>query len=175
MTDTETLTPISADEHAKTMAEYIREGEARAYALDNRGPIRFGPDGKVHKDILDAYQEHGFYVFENVVTDEELNELRADVETVLQRAPVSPDSDVDALGRPALGPEFVRAPYRFAKPLSDPLGGTTKNKGRHPVKMLNPTPSDDAPSWTIELLHGNLHLMDSCLRLYGHPGLLAVA
>ncbi|WP_339712844.1 phytanoyl-CoA dioxygenase family protein [uncultured Sneathiella sp.] len=175
MTDSDTLSQMSAEEHAKTMADYIKAGEARAYALGNRGPIRFGPDGKLHHDILDAYQEHGFYVFENVVGSEELAELRADVEDVLQRAPVSPESDVDALGRPALGPEFGRYPYRFAKPLSDPLGGTTKNKGRHPVKMSNPTPSKDAPSWTIELLHGNLHLMDSCLRLYGHPGLLAIA
>lgn len=166
---------LSAAEHAKSMAGYIREGEARAYALGNRGPIRMGPDGKLADDILAAYREHGFYVFENVVSGEELEDLRSDVDYVLSRAPVTPDSNIDAEGRPAMGPEFVRQPYRFAKPLSDPLGGTTKNKGRHPVKMLDPTPEGDAPNWTIELLTGNLHLMDSCLRLYGHPGLLAVA
>lgn len=166
---------LSAAEHAKSMAGYIREGEARAYALGNRGPIRMGPDGKLADDILAAYREHGFYVFENVVSGEELEDLRSDVDYVLSRAPVTPGSDIDAEGRPAMGPEFVRSPYRFAKPLSDPLGGTTKNKGRHPVKMLDPTPEGDAPNWTIELLTGNLHLMDSCLRLYGHPGLLAVA
>lgn len=175
MNNTQSATHISAADHALLMEKYTREGEARAYALGNRGPIKLGPDGKLDKEILNAYREYGFYVFENVVDDTELHELREDVEHVLSRAPIEPEADLDASGRPALGPEFTRYPYRFAKPLSDPLGGTTKNKGRHPVKMLNPTPGEDAPSWTIELLTGNLHLMDSCLRLYGHPGLLAVA
>jgi ectoine hydroxylase-related dioxygenase (phytanoyl-CoA dioxygenase family) len=175
MNNTQPAEQITAADHAHLMETYIREGEARAYSLGNRGPIRLGPDGKLAPEILDAYREHGFYVFENVVDENELRELREDVELVLSRAPVEPDAEFDAAGRPALGSEFTRYPYRFAKPLSDPLGGTTKNKGRHPVKMLNPTPGADAPSWTIELLIGNLHLMDSCLRLYGHPGLLAVA
>ncbi len=175
MNNTQPANHITAADHAHLMEKYTREGEARAYALGNRGPIKLGPDGKLDKEILDAYREYGFYVFENVVDDTELRELREDVERVLSRAPVEPEAELDASGQPAMGQEFTRYPYRFAKPLSDPLGGTTKNKGRHPVKMLNPTPSDDAPSWTIELLTGNLHLMDSCLRLYGHPGLLAVA
>ena len=71
--------------------------------------------------------------------------------------------------------DFTRQPYRFAMPLSDPLGGTGKNKGRHPVQVVAPTPDSDAPEWTVELLHGNLQLMDSCLRLYGHPDLLGIA
>ena len=41
--------------------------------------------------------------------------------------------------------------------------------------MLQPEPGEGAPAWTVELLDGNLHLSDACLRLYGHPGLLAVA
>ena len=41
--------------------------------------------------------------------------------------------------------------------------------------MHEATPPADAPDYTVELLHGNLQLMDSALRLYGHPGLLAVA
>ncbi|MCF8468678.1 MAG: phytanoyl-CoA dioxygenase family protein [Sneathiella sp.] len=175
MTDQHTSGALSAAAHAKIMKEYFRTGEKRAYELNNRGPIKFDANGKLDPKILAAYLQHGFYVFEDAISDTELNELRADVERILRRAPISPDSDMDADGRPALGPEFKRYPYRFAKPLSDPLGGTTKNKGRHPVKMLNPEPTDGAPDWTIELLTGNLHLMDSCLRLYGHPGLLAVA
>lgn len=63
----------------------------------------------------------------------------------------------------------------MAKPLSDPLGGTDKNKGRHPVGVTAPTPTEDAPEWTVELRHGNLQLMHNCLRLYGHPGLLTAA
>ena len=166
---------VSARDHARAMAAYLRDGEARALALPNRGPIRFGPDGRIHPDILDAYWEFGFYVFTGVVGPEELAELRADVDGMLAKAPPAPDSGLGAVGWPAAGQDFARPPYRFAKPLSDPLGGTAKNKGRHPVKMAEAAPADDAPEWTVELLHGNLHLMDSCLRLYGHPGLLAMA
>lgn len=155
------------------MVDYFRQGEQRALTLGNRGPIRLDRSGDLHPGILAAYREHGFYVFRDVIGAEELGELRADVEKMLARAPVSPDSADDKDGRPAFGQDFARQPYRFAKPLSDPLGGTDKNKGRHPVQVAAPTPDGDAPEWTVELLHGNLHLMDSCLRLYGHPGLLA--
>lgn len=175
MTDQQAPYRLSAAEHAKTMEEYINEGQRLAYALNNRGPIKLDTDGKLDARILAAYEQHGFYVFENIVDAAELAELRADVERVLGGAPATPEADVDAQGRQAIGSEFKRYPFRFTKPLSDPLGGTKKNKGRHPVKMLDPAPSTDAPDWTIELLIGNLHLMDSCLRLYGHPGLLAIA
>ncbi|MEQ1882533.1 MAG: phytanoyl-CoA dioxygenase family protein, partial [Burkholderiales bacterium] len=166
---------LSAAEHARAMAEYIADGTRRAYALGNRGPIRMGSDVNLHRDILDAYWKLGFYVFEGVVGAEELAELRADVDRTLDRAPAMPGSEFDAKGRPAFGREFTRPPYRFAKPLSDPLGGTSKNKGRHPVKMHEAVAPADAPAHTIENLLGNLQLMDSALRLYGHPGLLAVA
>jgi hypothetical protein len=166
---------LSAAEHAEAMKTYFAEGIEHAQALGNRGPIRRGSDGKLHRDIFDAYWELGFYIFEGVVGAGELNELRAEVAWMLDHAPVGPDAKHDASGRPAFGTEFARSPYRFAKPLSDPLGGTSKHKGRHPVKMHEATPPDGAPAYTIELLHGNLQLMDSALRLYGHPGLLAVA
>ncbi len=175
MTMVETAAALTAAEHAKAMADYSREGEARAYALGNRGPIRLDRDGRLEASILDAYWTQGFYVFEGVVGTEELEELRADVERVLAGAPVAPDAEVDRQGRPALGRGILKPPFRFAKPLSDPLGGTDKNNGRHPVKMQEPTLAAGAPAWTVQLLDGNLHLMDSCLRLYGHPGLLAVA
>ncbi len=163
----------SAEEHARGMTGYFRQGERRALELPNRGPIKLDATGALDPGILEAYQRYGFYVFEAVIDAEELAELRADVDQVLAWAPSHPESDVDSNGRKAFGQDFARQPYRFAKPLSDPLGGTDRNKGRHPVKVTAPTPAGDAPSWTVELLHGNLHLMDSCLRLYGHPGLLA--
>lgn len=166
---------LSAEDHARSMAAYLEDGRRRAMALPNRGPIRYGPDGRIHPDILAAYWKYGFYVFEGLVGSEELAELRADVDETLARAPTGPDSTLDAQGRPAKGLDFARESFQFAKPLSDPLGGTTLNKGRHPVKMTDPRPSDGAPEWTIERLRGNLQLMDSCLRLYGHPGLLAMA
>ena len=56
------------------MQQYLRDGEARAMALGNRGPVRYGPDGKLHKDILDAYWRCGFYVFEGVLPQVELDD-----------------------------------------------------------------------------------------------------
>ena len=78
-------TLLSATDHAEAMKEYFAKGIERAHALGNRGPIRLGRDGKLHPDILDAYWERGFYVFEGVVGPEELAELRADVDRMRSR------------------------------------------------------------------------------------------
>jgi hypothetical protein len=166
---TQTSAPLTAQDHARAMADYSRAGVARAQALGNRGPIRFDADGKLDRSILDSYWTHGFFVLEGVVGPEELAELRADVDAVLARAPASPEADRNRTDG------IIKPPYRWAKPLSDPVGGTDKNNGRHPVEMLQPTLGEGGPAWTVELLDGNLHLMDTALRLYGHPGLLGVA
>ncbi len=174
--DTITTTTLSAADHARVMAEYSRAGEARAQALGNRGPIRFGADGKLDPAILDAYWTNGFYVFEGTVGPEELAELRADVEDVLARAPAEPGSTLDRNGRPALGEGSSKPPYRLAKPLSRSLGEDDQEQWTASCRRAQqPTLGEDGPAWTVELLDGNLHLMDACLRLYGHPGLLAVA
>ncbi|MBV7335822.1 phytanoyl-CoA dioxygenase family protein [Chloroflexi bacterium TSY] len=146
-----------------------------AYALDNRGPIKFNSDGTLDKAITDAYWHYGFYVFEGVVGAEELNELREEFESVLARAPYTKDAEVDANGQPAIGLEFTRPTFRFVKPLSDPIGGTSANNGRHPAKMSEPAPPSDAPDYVISNVAGPLQVMDSCLRLYGHPQLLSIA
>ena len=166
---TQTSAPLTAQDHARAMADYSRAGVARARALGNRGPIRFDADGKLDRSILDSYWTHGFYVLEGVVGPEELAELRAEVDAVLARAPASPEADRNRTDG------IIKPPYRWAKPLSDPVGGTDKNNGRHPVEMLQPTLGEGGPAWTVELLDGNLHLMDTALRLYGHLGLLGVA
>ena len=73
----EPAVPLSADEHARAMADYILEGTRRAYELGNRGPIRFNDDGSLHEDIVEGYWRCGFYVFEGVVGKEELADLEA--------------------------------------------------------------------------------------------------
>ncbi|HAO56122.1 MAG TPA: phytanoyl-CoA dioxygenase, partial [Gammaproteobacteria bacterium] len=166
---------LSADQHADAMSDYIADGTKRALALNNRSPIVFDDRGVLKKNILDAYWKYGFYIFESAVNTKELADLRQDVERVLNGAPSEPGSDTDRHGRLAVGSEFSRPSFSFATPLSDPIGGTKKNKGRHPVKMLDPEPAEGAPIWTISNLAGNLQIMDSCLRLYGHLDLLAVA
>ncbi|MFT5175147.1 MAG: hypothetical protein ACI8W7_003336 [Gammaproteobacteria bacterium] len=166
---------LNACEHASAMGKYQQGGEQRAAELGNRGPIRFDAQGDIHPDILDAYWRCGFYVFEGVIGEVEIDELRADVERVLHGAPAQPEAVLDKDGNSAIGSAYDRPSFSFAAPLSDPVGGTNKNKGRHPVKMLEPLPAADAPAFTIERIRGNLQLMDSCLRLYGHHGLLSIA
>ena len=163
------------NEGATTMESYVREGERKAYELGNRGPIRFNDDSTLDKQISDAYWRCGFYVLEGALAAEELNDLRADMEYAFERAPYTKDSTVDAQGRPALGCELARPTFRFAKPLSDPYGGTELVGGRHPAKMTEPTPPADAPDYVISSIGSPLQIMDSCLRLYGHPQLLAIA
>ena len=146
-----------------------------AFSLKNRGPIKFENNGKLDGKVLEAYGRTGFYVFENVIGKDELVELRTDVQHVLDRAPTAPGAQFDHNGNPAMGLDFALPTYVWSKPLSDPLGGTDLNKGRHPKKMLDPRPPQGSPDLTIERLRGNLQLMDACMRLYGHPELLAVA
>lgn len=165
----------TAVEHLTDMAQYMLEGKGRALALGNRGPLRFNDDGKLCQEILDAYWRHGFYVFEGVIDAAELQELRGGIDNMLERAPVSSGAEVDARGRPALGLEFERDTYIWVPPLSDPVGGTTLNGGRHPVKMAEPVPPENAPIEVIYMMFGMCQTMDSGLRLYGHPQLLAVA
>lgn len=169
-----TVTDIDADTEAR--ARYYADGERRALALPNRGPIRYTDDGSVHPDILDAYWEYGFYVFTGVIGDEELTDLRLDVDDLLDRAPYpTKSSGVDRHGRAALGVDLARNPWQMATPLSDPVGGTSANHGRHPVKMYEPLPTDQAPAEVPFVVGSGLELMDSFLRVYGHPDLLRVA
>ena len=167
--------PPSVAEHAAQMADYMREGQRLGREIGNRGPIRFKAGTTLADDILDAYWRHGFYVFENVIDEQELTELRDAMADALDRAPVSKDAEVDAKGRPALGREFKRAPFTYVKPLSDPVGGTKQVGGRHPSKMVEPDPGEDAPDEVVHLIFGMCQLMEPGLRLYGHPQLLAIA
>ena len=165
----------TVSEHAAGMISYIQQGEQLALETGNRGPLRLNSEGKLHQDILDDYWRHGFYIFQDVIGKKELGELRAGVDEILARAPVHHDASVDAMGRPALGPEFKRNPFLFIKPLSDPWGGTKVLGDRHPTRMIQPVPATDAPEEVVHIVSGWCQMMDSGLRLYGHPDLLTIA
>jgi len=166
---------LSPDQHAADMADYLAEGQARALSLGNRGPLRFDDSGKLDPEILAAYWRHGFYVFDDVIGAQEIDELRVDVETMIDRAPVRKGATVDAAGRPAYGRDLTIEPYLFIKPLSDPWGGTKLLSGRHQTQMTQPQPDDDAPDEVVHLMSGMCQSMPAALRLYGHPGLLGIA
>lgn len=153
------------------MGDYFSNGEVQAYALPNRGPLKFTDDGELHPDIRNAYERYGFYVLEGVINPDEVDCLVADFERLMTRAPTQDGAKLDAQGRPSIDQEFERATFQFAKPLSDPMGAT----GRYPVKMSEFEAPPDAPEQVVLQISGSLQMMDANLKLYGHPGLLRVA
>jgi hypothetical protein len=157
------------------MVRYRLDGEERARTLDNRGPLRLDAHGRVDLSFLDAYWRHGFYVFEGVLGRDELDDLESDLADLLERAPAAAGAATDRHGRPALGAGCRAMTFTWTAPLSDPVGGTTANRGRHPVKMIEPAPPRGAPEEVLQLIVGTLQFSDACLRFYGHPQLLAVA
>ena len=162
-------------EHQAAMTAYLEEGTQRALAMNNRGPIRYTDDGLLHPEILQAYSEHGFYVFTGVLSAGELAEIEADVKDMWDRAPVAKGATLDRHGRPALAGDCKARVLSWVKPLSDPLGGTSISNGRHPAKMIEPAAPEDAPAHVLQLVLGSLQFSDACLRVYGHPDLLRVA
>jgi hypothetical protein len=157
------------------MQAYLQDGERRAYALGNRGPIRFTAGGALHPDIVEAYWRCGFYVFEGVLKADELADIERDLHDILERLPTRRGAPLDAKGRPALGADCTASTLLWSKPLGDPFGGTTLANGRHPVKMFEPKPEAGAPEEVVYLILGSLQFSEAALRVYGHPQLLAVA
>jgi hypothetical protein len=175
----------------------VRRAAAAALALDNRGPLELTPAGQLAPHIVRGFEKYGFYVLEGarrlllghnlpgtasaahehnfnatgVIQREELLELRADVDNLLERAPVSADGELDARGRPAAA-LVPPSRWNLAAPLSDPTGG----RGRAPgTRMRTFTPGADAPVMVPRSLAKCLPNSDAALRLFGHPGLLAAA
>ena len=166
---------LTRAKHAEGMAAYQAQGLRLARELDHRGPVRLDANDRLHPDILAAYWKHGFYIFEGVVGEAEVNELRRDAAVMIEGAPASPDAKVDARGRPALGRDAAREPYTLIKPLSDPQGGTDFGEGRHPSKMAEPAPDSGAPAYVVLRMRGMCEYMSAGLRVYDHPHLLAIA
>ena len=160
---------------AEAMRQYLLEGEQRALQLDNRGPIRFDEDGKLAGDIVDAYSRYGFYIFEKVLKDDELQDIEADLDALRATFPSEPGSALTRDGKPALGADSKALTLLWSKPLGDPLGGTALANGRHQVKLFEPEAHEDAPAEAPFLLLGSLQFSEACLRVYGHPQLLRVA
>lgn len=157
------------------MQAYMAQGEQRAYALDNRGPVHYTDAGNIHPDIVAKYWQYGFYVFTGVLGADELADLEVSFLDILARLPSKRGSLLDAQGRAALGVGCEAPTFFWSKPLGDPFGGTDQANGRHPVKMTEPTPAADAPDEVVYLMLGTLQFSDALLRTYGHADLLAVA
>ena len=162
-------------EDAQAMREYLVAGERAAYQLPNRGPIRFDAQGNLDKAILEAYWQYGFYVFEGVLKEDELKDIRDELNALRETFPAEPHGKVTKDGKPALGADCQSLNLLWAKPLGDPLGGTELANGRHQVKLREPEAAEDAPEQAPFLLMGSLQFSETALRVYGHPQLLQVA
>ena len=81
------------------MEGYCREGARKAMVLGNRGPVRFTADGKLHPAILDAYRRCGFYVFEGVISADELSEMEAEAKKRGADAIVGVDLDYETVSQ----------------------------------------------------------------------------
>ncbi|MEL7296239.1 MAG: phytanoyl-CoA dioxygenase family protein [Pseudomonadota bacterium] len=160
---------------ADDVREYLTEGQNRALALDNRGPVKFGADGRLDPAIRETYSNYGFYIFQGVISDEELADLEAGIADLRQRFPVEPFGPVDAAGNPALGSQCTAPTLQWVKPLSDPLGGTDLLNGRHQVKLFEPEAASDAPEYAPYVLMGHVQFSEATLRTYAHPDLLRIA
>ena len=160
---------------AEAMHSYLTQGERNAYALDNRGAIRFDKRGNLAADILSAYSKYGFYIFENVLAEDELQDIKEDLDQIRASYPAEPNGKLTKDGKPALGADCVGPNLVWSKPLGDPLGGTELANGRHQVKLFEPEASASAPEFAPFILLGSLQFSESCLRVYGHPQLLRVA
>lgn len=160
---------------AADMREYLMAGEQAALALDNRGPMRFDDTGGLDQRILNAYSKYGFYIFENVLAQQELADIRADLAAMREKFPTNSKAKTNAVGEPALGVDCAAPNLIWSKPLGDPLGGTQIANGRHQVKLFEPEAASDAPDEAVFVLLGSLQFSDACLRTYAHPDLLKVA
>ena len=162
-------------ESADEVRQYMIDGQKRALALPNRGPLKFDKAGNIHPDILGAYSEFGFYIFETVISEEELADVKGDLAALRSNFPKHMGAETDTQGRPALGSQNTAPTLQWARPLSDPLGGTDIANGRHQVKLFEPKAKADAPVAAPMYLAGSLQFSPACLRLYAHPGLLKMA
>ena len=162
-------------DEADAMKAYLINGEKNALALGNRGPITFDENGDLSSTIKEAYSKNGFYIFESVLNNEEVEDIKEDLENLRQQFPTGPESTLNAKGEPAMNAESKSLTLVWSKPLGDPLGGTELANGRHQIKMFEPEAKEDAPMAVPLILLGSLQFSDACLRTYAHPKLLKVA
>ena len=132
----------------ETWDAYAEAGVQRALGLGNRGPVRLDDAGHLVQDILDAYRENGFYIFTGVLDEGEIGELTAEFDELLDNAPTALHGDTDRHGRPS------------------PFGGY--------YTMIEDEADPDIPARVSMLSHPFIY-MESALRVYAHPKILAIA
>ena len=138
-------------------------------------PLRRATAGSTRRSSTPT-SAHGFYIFEGVLGQEELDDIERDVADMLERAPVTKGAPLDRHGPPGARRRRPGRNLSWTRPLADPIGGTEAAHGRHPVKMNEPVAAGGrARVRACSSSSGSLQFSPACLRVYGHPQLLAVA
>ncbi len=150
------------------------ERELMALDLPNRGPLSVDETGNVDSNVVNAYWKYGFYVLKHVLSKDEMADLSTEFDDLLQRAPTKTLGERDSLNREVGFDQRQLKLFHFVKPLTDPYGGTGITHGRYPVKMPEPELPSDSPDEVLLQIGGILQFMESALRTYGHPKLLAL-
>ena len=73
------------------------------------------------EDILTAYSKYGFYIFEGVLAQEELQDIEKDLDSIRESYPSEPNGKLTKDGKPALGADCLGPNLVWSKPLGDPL------------------------------------------------------
>ena len=142
-----------AEAEAFNWKHYCKVGREQALALGNRGPIRFDRQGRLKKDILTAYRRTGFYVFTGVLDEAEVEELTREFDEVLDNAPIEKDGDADKHGQP------VKFPGYYSMSINE-------------VFKHDQVEAAEGAGPIVGLVSHPLMMMDSALRVYGHPNIL---
>ena len=77
-------------DESEAMKDYLIAGEKKALSLNNRGPIAFEEDGSLSQSIRDAYSKYGFYIFEGALNQDELEDIKVDLEDLRLKFPTGP-------------------------------------------------------------------------------------
>lgn len=149
--------PWDTPEEEARWQSYCEEGRARALSLGNRGPVRFDAKGVLAPDIVEAFKEHGFYVFEGVMKPEEVADFHEEFQNLLDHAPAFKGSPLDKQGRPA---QFAES-LNFTRPLEDRW-----------VPAWNQGAEQETNQSVVAMIFHPLHVLDAALRLSAHPLLL---
>jgi len=137
----------ASEANDETWENYAKRATERAMQLGNRGPVRLDKNGRLTHEIRDAYYRNGFYVFTNVLDAAEVADLAKEFDELLDNAPVTKDGTTDRHGRVSRFAGY----YTLAEPQSE-----------------------DAPA-AVGMLSHPLIMMESALRVVGHPKILKMA
>ena len=88
---------ISVDTKNYAANYFVIATGSEATSLKN---IEFDEKGDLSKEIREAYSKNGFYIFENVIDPNELEDIKKDLEQLRENFPTGPETTLDETASP---------------------------------------------------------------------------